>query len=147
MRILCLVVLITAVILVVFLVVIPAASKAPAEVVQKPLPYALNALEPVLSERQMEIHYEKHHVAYIRNLNTLNQKAPNALANGDHTTYVDLSQAIKFNGGGHLNHEFFWESLAPVADGGGDTSKGGSVIEMIEKDFGSVEQFKAHFNN
>ena len=115
-------------------------------VVQKPLPYALNGLEPVLSEKLMGVHYGKHHATYVKNLNALNQKASTALANGDHTTYVDLSQGIKFNGGGHLNHEFFWESLAPTSEGGGDTSKGGAVIEMLNRDFGSVDAFKAHFN-
>ena len=92
-------------------------------VVQKPLSYELNGLEPILSEQLMTIHYTKHHATYVRNLNMLSEKAQNAINNGDYTTYVDLAQAIKFNGGGHLNHEFFWESLAPLEEGGGDFSQ------------------------
>ena len=82
--------------------------------VLKPLPYALNGLEPVISENLMSFHYSKHHQTYVNNLNMLTEKAATALANGDHKTHVELSQGIKFNGGGHLNHEFFWESLSSV---------------------------------
>ena len=84
--------------------------------VLKPLPYALNGLEPVISQNLMEYHYGKHHQTYVNNLNALLEQASDALEKGDHQRYVDLSQGIKFNGGGHLNHEFFWESLAPASD-------------------------------
>ena len=87
--------------------------------VLKPLPYALNGLEPVISENLMSFHYGKHHQTYVNNLNGLMEQADKALESGDHQKVTELSQAIKFNGGGHVNHEFFWESLAPVANGGG----------------------------
>ena len=96
-----------------------AAAIKPMRVKLKPLPYEIGALEPILSGHQMEFHYGKHHRTYVNNLNTLMEKASEAQAVGDMNRYVDLMQAIKFNGGGHLNHEFFWETLAPISDGGG----------------------------
>ena len=60
---------------------------------------------------------------------------------------IDLSQAIKFNGGGHLNHEFFWDNLSPVGEAGGVLPKAGSNLDnAICKAFGSVDKFIAHFS-
>ena len=115
--------------------------------VLKPLPYGLNGLEPVISQNLMEYHYGKHHQTYVTNLNGLLDQASKALESGDQQKYVDLSQAIKFNGGGHLNHEFFWESLAPVNNGGGDLPKEGSALHTAIVDaFGSFDSMIAHFN-
>ena len=115
--------------------------------VQKPLPYPINGLEPVISKNLMEFHYGKHHATYVKNLNDLQEQAAQAQADGNTQKFVDLSQAIKFNGGGHLNHEFFWESLAPIANGGGVLPAAGSALEQaITKDFGSIEKFQAIFN-
>ena len=86
------------------------------EMVQKPLPYDIGALEPVISKELMEYHYGKHHATYVANYNKLQKEAAEALAEGDHLKFTELTQAIKFNGGGHLNHEFFWESLCPPGD-------------------------------
>ena len=88
-------------------------------VVQKPLPWAKNALEPHISEKLMNVHYDRHHATYVKNLNGLIEKANTALAKGDQQTFVDCAQAIKFNGGGHYNHEFFWDNLASPSEGGG----------------------------
>ena len=85
----------------------------------KHLPYDYGSLEPCMSGQTLNFHYGKHHRTYVNNLNTLMEKASEAQAVGDMNRYVDLMQAIKFNGGGHLNHEFFWETLAPISDGGG----------------------------
>ena len=115
--------------------------------VQKPLPYSLNALEPVLSQRLMEFHYGKHHLAYVNNLNAAAEQAHQAEEDGDHQKYVDLSQAIKFNGGGHLNHEFFWESLAPPTCGGGSQPASDSPLgQAITRDFGSYDNFVKIFS-
>lgn len=89
------------------------------KVEQKPLPYPIDGLEPVISKNLMEYHYGKHHATYVNNLNGLYEKADAAMNSGDTQGFVDISQAIKFNGGGHLNHEFFWESLSPVDKDGG----------------------------
>ena len=114
---------------------------------QKPLPYPINGLEPVISQHLMEFHYGKHHLTYVNNLNALQEQAAAAQESGDTQKYVDLSQGIKFNGGGHLNHEFFWESLAPVANGGGVQPAAGSELHTaITAAFGSMDKFIAHFS-
>ena len=59
---------------------------------------------------------------------------------------MDASQQIKFNGGGHLNHEFFWESLAPIKEGGGVMPKGAELEKAITSSFGSMEKFISHFS-
>jgi len=67
---------------------------------------------------------------------------------GDHQTYTDLSQGIKFNGGGHKNHEFFWESLSPVNEKGGKLpAKGSDLHEAVTQAFGSFDKFIAHFSS
>lgn len=111
------------------------------------MPYPIDGLEPVISKNLMEYHYGKHHATYVNNLNGLYEKANKALASDDHVTYVQLSQAIKFNGGGHLNHEFFWENLAPVGKGGGELPKKDSDFsKALCKAFGSFEAFIDHFS-
>lgn len=121
-----------------------------APVEQKPLPFPIDGLEPVISKNLMEYHYGKHHATYVNNLNGLYEKATAAIDSGDTQGFVDISQAIKFNGGGHLNHEFFWESLAPVDKEGGvlpDTFKeGGLLNSAIARNFGSMDDFIAHFS-
>ena len=92
-----------------------ASAEAPAvkpfRTVLKDLPYEIGALEPVISSQTMEFHYGKHHRGYVNNLNKLMEQAAEAQAKNDMQTYVNLLQGIKFNGGGHLNHEFFWNTL------------------------------------
>lgn len=112
----------------------------------KPLPYALNGLEPVISENLMSFHYGKHHQTYVNNLNGLMEQAASALENGDHTKVTELSQAIKFNGGGHVNHEFFWDNLAPISAGGGVAPAADSDLgKLMAKCFGSHEDFVKNF--
>ena len=91
----------------------------------------------------MEYHYGKHHAAYIANLNTLQQQAAEALLKGDTQGLTAISQAIKFNGGGHHNHEFFWESLAPTGTGkGGDLPSADSLLySKIVSTWGSFDNF------
>lgn len=112
----------------------------------KHLPYELGALEPVVSGHLMEFHYGKHHRAYVNNLNTVNQQSAEALAAGDIKRYMDLSKAVKFNGGGHLNHEFFWETLAPIKEGGGVVPDEASEFRiMLEREWGSIKNFQEDF--
>ena len=84
-----------------------------------PLPYELSALEPVVSGYLMDFHYNKHHRAYVTNLNALLEQQGEALEKNDHAKVVSLAPNIRFHGGGHVNHTFFWESLAPTNAGGG----------------------------
>lgn len=107
------------------------------------LNYAFNALEPSIDARTMEIHHDKHHQAYVTNLN-------NAIAGTDaeNMSIEDICKNIsKFaapvrnNGGGHYNHSLFWELMAPNA-GGAPT---GELAEAINATFGSFDEFKTKF--
>lgn len=118
-----------------------------ARVVLKPLPFAYDALEPVLSRELMSQHYEKHHKAHVRNLNSLNEQAEAAVVNGDHARLVELQNDIKCSGGGHLNHEFLWDTLTPVKHGGGILPARNTLLHfMLLKEYKTVEAFIAAFN-
>ena len=108
------------------------------------LPYAYNALEPNIDARTMEIHHTKHHQAYTTNLNAAvegtdmeGKTIENILIN------LDMKNAaVRNNGGGFYNHNLFWTVMSP--DGGGKPT--GDLLDAIEKDFGSFEEFKARFS-
>ena len=104
------------------------------------LPYDFSALEPVISAQIMELHYTKHHKGYVTNLNAALEKYHEAEGKNDIATMVSLQGAIKFNGGGHINHSIFWELLAPVANAGGHPK--GALAKAIEKDFQTFDLFK-----
>jgi superoxide dismutase, Fe-Mn family len=108
-----------------------------------PLPYAHDALEPHIDTLTMQIHHGKHHQAYVDNLNK-------AVAGTEHENktleqLVDhagtISAAVRNNGGGHWNHTFFWESLAPNAGG----APSGTLADAINEAFGSFDTFKEKF--
>lgn len=109
------------------------------------LPYDFNALEPVISAETLELHYSKHHRAYVDNLNKALEKYHEAESKNDINAMVTLQSAIKFNGGGHINHSIFWTNLGPVSKGAGQGPKG-ALADMIDRDFGSFEKFKEKFN-
>lgn len=77
------------------------------------LPYDYKALEPIICAEIMNLHHCKHHATYINNLNIAEEKMREAVAKGDVNTQIALAPAIKFNGGGHLNHSIFWNNLSP----------------------------------
>lgn len=114
------------------------------------LPYALDALAPHIDAMTMEIHHGKHHAAYIKNLNTaLEGKADLAAHSLDDLMTVlasvedkALQTTIRNNGGGHWNHAFFWETLAP-ADKSGKPSD--ELAKAIDAAFGSMDDFKKTF--
>ena len=108
------------------------------------LPYDFNALEPIISAEIMELHYTKHHKGYVTNLNTALEKYHEAESRNDVAQMIALQSAIKFNGGGHINHTLFWTILAPPSKGGG--TPGGELAKMIQRDFGSFDAFKEKFN-
>ena len=110
-----------------------------------PLPYAHDALEPHIDTLTMQIHHGKHHQAYVDNLNKAiagteheNKSIEELVANAG-----KISVAVRNNGGGHWNHTFFWESLAPNAGG---TPKG-ELAAAIDAVFGSFDAFKEKFAN
>lgn len=104
------------------------------------LPYDFNALEPVIEAEIMNLHYSKHHAAYVANLNKALEQLADAEQKNDLAAQIALQSAIKFNGGGHLNHSIFWTNLAPVANGGG-TPPEGALAKALTNDFGSVDKF------
>ncbi len=110
-----------------------------------PLPYANNALEPHFDALTMEIHHDRHHNAYVTNLN--NAIAGTELEGKDLKELLagisKLSPAVRNNGGGHYNHDLFWNILSP--NGGGTPS--GELAEAINKTFGSFDEFKTAFKN
>jgi len=109
------------------------------------LPYDFNALEPVISGEIMQLHYTKHHGGYVTNLNAALEKYHDAEAKNDIAAMIALQQAIKFNGGGHVNHSIFWTNLTPVSKGGGEAPKG-ELAQEIQKVFGSLEAFIEKFS-
>ena len=114
-----------------------------------PLPYDYNALEPYIDEQTMRIHHDKHHGTYVTNVN-------NALANQPDLAALpveqliqnlgrvpeDIRTTVRNNGGGHANHSFFWQIMAPNA--GGQPS--GALAEAINQTFGSFDAFKDQFS-
>ena len=112
-----------------------------------PLPYAFDALEPHIDARTMEIHHDKHHAAYVNNVN-------NALANSDlgNQSVEDLCRnidkvpenirtAVRNNGGGHANHSLFWTIMGPNAGG----TPSGALADAITADLGGFDAFKDAF--
>ncbi len=109
-----------------------------------PLPYAYDALEPHIDKETMQIHHDKHHQAYVDNLNKAvagteneNKSLEQLLANAG-----SISPAVRNNGGGHWNHTFFWDILTP----GGNKQPAGPVSDAINSTFGSLDAFKEKFN-
>ena len=115
-----------------------------------PLPYDYNALEPHIDEQTMRIHHDKHHAAYVNNLNAALEKHPELasrsveqLVNGINTVPEDIRTAVRNNGGGHINHTMFWEIMGP-GKGGEPT---GRIGDAIKSSFGDFEKFKAAMND
>jgi superoxide dismutase, Fe-Mn family len=115
-----------------------------------PLPYAFDALEPYIDKMTMEIHHDKHHGAYVTNLNKALESTPNLqnktveelLANNCAIVPENIRTAVRNNGGGHINHSMFWTILAPSAGG----SPAGSIAQAINSTFGSFDTFKEKFS-
>ncbi|CAM9251756.1 unnamed protein product [Discosporangium mesarthrocarpum] len=117
-----------------------ASARAPA-VTLPDLAYDYSALEPAISAEIMQIHHTKHHQTYVNNLNIAMEKLVDAEVKGDVTGIVQLQGAIKFNGGGHLNHSIFWQNLAPVGKGGGEMVPG-TLSDMITSQYNSLDALK-----
>lgn len=110
-----------------------------------PLPYAYDALEPHIDEQTMRLHHDKHHLGYVNGLNKAEEKLAEARAAGDFAMVKHWSREAAFHGSGHFLHAIFWPNMAPAGNGGGGAPSG-ALAEQINKDFGSVEAFKAHFS-
>jgi Fe-Mn family superoxide dismutase len=107
------------------------------------LPYDYAALEPTISAETMEIHHSKHHQTYVTNLNAALEKLDAAVSAGDVSSVIALQGALKFNGGGNINHCLFWENLSP----GGGELKDGPLKSLINECYnGGVEEMKEDLN-
>jgi Fe-Mn family superoxide dismutase len=115
-----------------------------------PLPYDYSALEPHIDAQTMQLHHDKHHQAYVNNLNAALQ----GLSQFDNMSVDDLMRrinevpenvrtAVRNNGGGHANHSMFWQIMKP--NGGGEPT--GALADAIKSTFGSFDQFKTTFND
>ena len=113
-----------------------------------PLPYDYNALEPHIDEQTMRIHHDKHHAAYVTNLNAalekhpeLQQKSIEDLLKGINTVPEDIRTAVRNNGGGHSNHTMFWELMGPGKGG----APAGALGAAINSAFSTFDSFKEQF--
>jgi Fe-Mn family superoxide dismutase len=113
-----------------------------------PLPYDYAALEPHVDEQTMRIHHDKHHAAYVNNLNAaldgkadLQGKTIETLISNLSAVPETIRTAVRNNGGGHYNHTMFWELMAP----GGATAPTGRLADAITSGFGSFDAFKEQF--
>jgi len=77
------------------------------------LPYDYAALEPIICREIMELHHQKHHQTYVNNLNAAEEQLEEAKCKSDTTKIIQLAPALRFNGGGHINHTIFWQNLSP----------------------------------
>jgi len=110
------------------------------------LPYLYDALEPFFDKMTMEIHHDKHHNAYVTNLNNalqpyleLQDKSPQELLKNIETIPQEIKQVVINNAGGHVNHTMFWEIMTP----GGAKQPSDSMMELLDNSFGSFDEFKA----
>ncbi len=113
------------------------------------LPYDYAALEPYIDEATMKLHHDKHHQAYVTNLNGAIEKHPELASHSPEDLLKqlasipeDVRKVVQNNGGGHVNHTMFWEIMKP--NGGGEPI--GEIATQIKEDFGSFEDFKKKFN-
>lgn len=103
------------------------------------LPYDFAALEPVISAQIMELHYTKHHATYVANLNKALEQLADLENKNDVAGFIAAQSAIKFNGGGHVNHSIFWTNLCPKKD---FTPPEGALLKAINERFGSLDKLK-----
>lgn len=112
------------------------------------LPYAFDALEPIIDAKTMEIHHGRHHAAYVANLNKAVENYPEWAEKSIEDVIIHLNEvpeairtAVRNNGGGHYNHSLFWKMMAPV----GQTKPSASLLAKIDESFGSFDEFKKQF--
>ncbi|PSC72370.1 superoxide dismutase [Mn] [Micractinium conductrix] len=107
------------------------------------LPYDYGALQPVISGEIMELHHKKHHQAYVNGANKAMEQLAEAQRKGDVAKMIELQGALRFNGGGHLNHSMFWKMLCPPKE---YEPPSGALEQAIEADWGALDALVAQFN-
>ena len=111
-----------------------------------PLPYAYDALEPAIDKETMTFHHDKHHQAYVDNLNKAVDADPALQGKSLEQLFAGMSKlpkAVRNNGGGHWNHSLFWELLAPADQAGQPSAE---LAAAIDRDLGGMDKFKEAFN-
>eukprot|EP01024_Parvocaulis_polyphysoides_P039626 TRINITY_DN3585_c1_g1_i1.p2 TRINITY_DN3585_c1_g1~~TRINITY_DN3585_c1_g1_i1.p2 ORF type:complete len:235 (-),score=22.81 TRINITY_DN3585_c1_g1_i1:345-1010(-) len=107
------------------------------------LGYDYGALEPYISGEIMKLHHDKHHATYVANYNKALEQYAEAEQKADTAAMIALHAALRFNGGGHVNHSIFWNNLCPPKD---YAPPSGDLLEAINLEFGSYDQFVTKFN-
>ncbi|MFZ0409345.1 MAG: superoxide dismutase [Cyanobium sp.] len=128
------------------LVLLGTALPAWADFVLPPLPYAAEALQPAIDATTMTIHHDRHHGAYVANLNAQIQDNPELAKLSLDALQGQISRfpvAVRNNGGGHWNHSQFWSVMAPEAQGGAPSDE---LLAAIHSGFGSLEDMQSRFN-
>ncbi len=124
----------------------PAGSEGPPQEYElPPLPYGYDALEPHIDAQTMRIHHDKHHAGYTNGLNAALKKLQEARQSGDYGNIQHLSRLVAFHAGGYVNHIVFWNNMAPANQGGGGNPEG-RLADALNREFGGIDQFKAHFS-
>ena len=111
-----------------------------------PLPYAYDALEPAIDKETMTFHHDKHHQAYVDNLNKAVDGDSSLQGKSLEELFANISRApkaVRNNGGGHWNHSLFWELLAPADQAGQPSAE---LAAAIDRDLGGMDSFKEAFN-
>jgi Fe-Mn family superoxide dismutase len=128
------------------LLLMAGAAPAWADFALPPLPYASEALEPAIDATTMSIHHDRHHAAYVANLNAqiaANPRLATLSLEAVQGQIADFPVAVRNNGGGHWNHSQFWTVMAPVGQGGRPSAP---LLKAINASFGSLESMKTEFN-
>jgi Fe-Mn family superoxide dismutase len=107
------------------------------------LPYAYNALEPYVSEPQLRLHHDKHHLAYVNGANAILERLDKARKEEGALDVKATLKELSFNVGGHILHGLFWGNLAPAEKGGREP--GGALGDALKGEFGSFERFRKEF--
>jgi len=107
------------------------------------LAYGYKDLAPFLSEEQLTVHHTKHHAAYVNAANALIDKIEKARVEGTDLDWKALAKDMSFQVGGHILHMYMWQNLAPAGMGG---EPKGKLLEVLNKEFGSIERFKKEFS-
>jgi superoxide dismutase, Fe-Mn family len=117
------------------------------------LPYEYDALEPYIDQQTLELHHRKHHATYVEKLNEaleperpLHDRTLTTLLRDIAKLPANVQAAVRNNGGGHLNHDIFWNCLAPAAQGG-KGEPGGAFAQELQRRFGSFDNFKKRFSD
>ncbi len=106
-----------------------------------PLPYAYDALEPVIDEQTMRLHHDKHHAGYVKGLNNAEEKLMLARKSNDYSLIKHWERELAFHGAGHILHSIFWKNLTPNRG----EKPTGELAKAINASFGSFDEFKSQF--